>query len=247
MITVVAMPTGGDASAVTVVLLLMDDSSTGIRRITVRDRSGGEVPFSQPEGCPTPSWESAPQTVARTILPLTVEAIDCAGATTPPDVNGPLLSGEAALPPIDGPTRCVPTDCPPPTRACTDAAGAATTARSALARRCGSCDALEHAADAKLAEAIAWTILSFVVAIIAAAVSQVPIWGAVAGAIFAILAVAFGAAANAAYKEEARLRSQAVTCRREVEALRSRFLEAAAVVTTNCCPGCSGVPLNAPC
>lgn len=186
--------------------------------------------------------------IRRERLPLTVEAVDCDGNLTPPDANGPQFEREARLPSPDIPGRCSPTDCPPNSGACNDAVAAVMSAQNALAPRCGICERIGSAADTKLAEAIAWTVATFIAFIVAIVAGQSGgFWAPILAAFFGILAVIFAAAANAAYQEEGRLRAQEFACRRDREILQTRFTEAVSAVAEHCCPGCAGVPLAPPC
>lgn len=253
MIRVDEIVAGGDTDSIVAILILTDDSGTGIRRVIVRDRFGMEIPLSeQPKDCPTPSWETTLGTIFRDRLPLAVEAVDCVDNTTPAEAIGPLFAKEARIPlpepdPIS-PPRCSAVLCPPTTRTCDEAMASVLLAHDALLPRCGVCEALARAADAKLAEAIAWGVAAFVALVLAATLGQSGgLWGAIFALVFGVLTAVFVALANAAYAEEAQLRSEAAACLREREPLQARFAEALGAVAENCCPGCGGVIPPQPC
>jgi hypothetical protein len=235
-------------ASITAVIVFTDDAGAGIRRVTVRDRAGVEIPVPQPMGCPA-AHEAPLGAVSRDRLPLRAEAVDCSGAVTPPGEE--LFRRFATFPTPGIPGGCDESvECPAPPSGCGPALTRVIDARRPLEERCGACRALESQADAKMMEMIALAIAAVVFFLaMAAAFSAGGFWGAILGILFGIVSATLVGLSNAAAQEEARLRAEAIACRRGMEGLRAAFAAAAADVLTQCPCACQrpGISLEPPC
>ncbi|MEW5250558.1 hypothetical protein [Microbulbifer discodermiae] len=246
MIQARVFETASDASSITAYLVLQDDSGDGIRQALVYDDTGTRYgPFEPNTPCDRIlEFELGP--IARTRLPLWVEAFDCGGRTTPREENGPLLTPLPLEPGL--PVRCSPEVMCPPATGCGVAVADTAAAAAELSDVCEECEGLRKRLSSKEAEAIGFFIASMVAAVLAAIFLALGSWFSLAGVALAIAAagllVAFHEASNAAN----RLRSQAEECEAQLEQLRDNYDSGLQRIGSHCCEACMiGAPLSPAC
>jgi hypothetical protein len=255
MITTRAFPTDVEPSTITVHFVLQDDTGAGIVRVTVTDRDGVRIDATQPRECP-PIWEFDIGPIARTRLPLFVEAEDCARRVTPVERTGPLLMKFGV--PIDpGPMMpCSPeVDCPPTTTACNVATAEIADAAAAMPAVCEECDRLRRQERAARDEELGYAIAALIALVALAVFLVVASMGlGFVSAIFALLALAaaaavlgFGAASRQAGERAFALLQRREDCERRLQALRDSYDDALERIGTHCCMPCVFVPVVPAC
>jgi len=242
MIIVEGAPiSGADSFTVSGLLILRDDSGSGIRHAEVKDQFHVTVAAADFE-CP-PVATIRVTAVERGRLPLFVTATDCSGNKTS---NGPPVwtntpdPGSPGIPLPDSALMCE--DNGP----CRSAEGDAQRARNTIGEICSRMNGIRSRRDS--AAAVAAALAAAVVALVAAGVAafSAPPFGPIIGAVLLGLAagVAYFAGVQAllAWREQQNLdKAQA-----ELETARRRFTDAVARVMSTCSPSCISIDLDQP-
>lgn len=230
-----------DSFTVSGLLVLRDDSGSGIRHAEVVDRFGLTVAADDFECVSTALLRVT--TVERGRLPLFVRAVDCAGTQTtnsPPVWTNVPDPGSAGIPLPGSALMCEDNT------ACSAAEGNAQRARNTIGEICSRMNGIRSRRDS--AAAIAAALAVAVAALIASGIAAfaIPLFGSAIGAILLGLAAGLayfaGVQALVAWREQQALdKAQA-----ELDSARRNFSDAVARVMSVCSPSCISIDLDQP-
>lgn len=235
-----------DRFTITVRFTCIADPGEEVKRVSVTDRFGMELPTPQPENCRA-IFEFVLERVNRERLPLFIECTNCDDVVTSREHTGPVF--DPAGPPAGGPgisLPCSAVSCDEISSRCREDIAHLESARSRIVRLCEECHRFRALMDADNNRAIAGFIIFAALAAAAIAAAFIPFVGqlvAFALATAAIVALGF---AVSFLKRAAEHRRRLESCEDQLRQSRDTFDTAVARVRASCCPGCIRTDLSQP-
>lgn len=229
MIHVAIYEVGGDEFVTNVRIYLTDDSGSGIRHVTVRDRTGFTITAVTPEDPDCPEEYMIELTeIERTRFPLYVEAVDCSGSETEPIPVPDITPNEPCeishVRGVDNP-------------GCRSAGSVVTRLRNEILELCSEISELRNKRNAWAGAAAALAATAAALFVAAGAVAEIPIFGQIAAAILAAVGVALLITALVLGTMALDAQRRVSEAQERMRNARERFTEAAEGAASACCPG----------